>query len=182
VGRTHDGGLAMGQNAPMQIPAGALALVSAALVLVAPAQAQTVKILLTSVATVQILHDTPPKHKVNKGDWVYFKDLLLNRVAQFGKKKNQPVAFDVGTVTYTSAVGRKLKCLVTFPGVGTITYGGVVVDHADGTTTFPIMQGTGGFKHAKGTVTFGPGGSTTPNTFIVTVPGTPIALHGGGVA
>ena len=43
-------------------------------------------------------------------------------------------------------------------------------------------KGTGGFKNAKGTVTFGHGGTTTPNTFTVTVPGTPIALHGGGVA
>jgi hypothetical protein len=166
----------------MQIPVGVFALVSAALVLSAPAQAQTVKILLSSVSTVQILHDTPPKHKVNKGDSVFFKDLLLNKVAQFGKKRNQPVAFDVGTVTYTSPVARKLICVATFPGIGTITYGGVVVDHKDGTTSFPIIRGTGGFKHAKGTVTFGPGGSTPPNTFTVTVPGNPIALHGGGVA
>jgi hypothetical protein len=165
----------------MQIPVRVLALLAVGLVLVAPAQAQTVTILVTSVSTVQILHDTPPKHKVNKGDSVFFKDLLLNKVAQFGKKKGEPVAFDVGTVTYTSAVARKLVCVATFPGIGTITYGGVVVDRAGG-TTFPILKGTGGFTHATGTVTFGHGGSTTPNTFLVTVPGSPLALHSGGVA
>ena len=172
----------MGQNAPMQIPVGALALVSAALVFAAPAEAQTVKILLSSVSTVQVLHDTAPKHKVNKGDSVFFKDLLLNMVAQFGKKKSQPVAYDVGTVTYTSSVSRRLTCVATFPGIGTITYGGVVVDHKNGTTSFPIISGTGGFKNAKGTVTFGKGGTTSPNTFIVTVPGNPIQIHSGGVA
>src|SRR5579864_3303812 len=172
----------MGQNGPVQLPVGVLALVSAALIVALPARAQTVKILLTSVSTVQILHDTPPKNKVNKGDSVFFKDLLLNRVAQFGKQKRQPVAFDVGTVTYTSPVARRLVCVATFPGIGTITYGGVVVDRKDGTTSFPIVKGTGGFKNATGTVTFGRGGSTTPNTFAVTVPGNPLALHGGGVA
>ncbi len=166
----------------MRFPLGLLAPLSAALLLAPAAAAQTVKIELTSLNTVQVAHDTPPEHQVNKGDAIFFKDLLLNRVAQFGKKKNQPVAYDVGTVTYTSAVARRMRCVATFPGIGTITYGGAVVDHKDGTTTFPITGGTGGFKHATGTVTLGAGATTAPNTFIVTVPGNPIQIHGSGVA
>ena len=166
----------------MHIPIGALALVSAALVLSPTAQAQTVKIQVKSLNTIQVVHDTAPKRKVNKGDAVFFKDLLLNTVAQFGKPKGKPVAYDVGTVTYTDAVNRKMSCVVTFPGIGTISYGGIVVDHKDGTTTFPITGGTGGFKNAKGTVTLLAGKTTQPNIFSVTVPGHPLNLHGSGVA
>lgn len=172
----------MGQNASMRFPLGLLAPASAALLLAPAAAAETVKIELTSVNTVQVSHDTPPLHKVNRGDAIFFKDLLLNKVAQFGKKKNQPVAYDVGTVTYTSSVARTMRCVATFPGIGTITYGGAVVDHKDGITSFPIISGTGGFRHAKGTVILGAGGTTSPNTFIVTLPGNPVQIHGSGVA
>ena len=48
--------------------------------------AQTVKIELTSVITQRADHDLPPKGKLNRGDFVGFRDLLLNRKAQFGKK------------------------------------------------------------------------------------------------
>ncbi|HEY4349149.1 MAG TPA: hypothetical protein VGM80_16360 [Gaiellaceae bacterium] len=157
-----------------------LAALGSALVLAASAQAQTVTIQVTSLSTVAIPHDIKPTHTVNKGDWIEFKDLLLNRVAQFGKKKGRAVAYDVGTITYTSSSGRKLICKAIFPGVGTISYGGVVIDHKDGTTSFPITGGTGGFKNAKGTVTFHAGATTQPNTFVVTVPGDNLDIHGGG--
>lgn len=167
----------------MHVPVGALALVAVALLLSADAHAQTVRIQLTSLNTVQVPHNIAPTNKLNKGDFITFKDLLLNRVSQFGKKKNRPVAYDVGTITYTSATQRKLVCTATFPGIGTITYGGKVVDRKDGTSVFPITGGTGGFKGAKGTVTLGPGATTAPNILEVTVPGNTINLHGaGGVA
>jgi hypothetical protein len=166
----------------MRIPAGILVLLALALVTAAAAQAQTVTIKVNSVATVQQVHNVAPKDKVNKGDWIYFKDLLLNIVPQFGKKKSQPVAFDAGTIRYTSATGRKMTCKVTFQGIGTLTYGGTVIDRKDGTTTFPILRGTGGFKGAKGTVTLHSGKHMQPNVFVVTVPGHPINMSGGGVA
>ena len=168
--------------ASMPLRTSALALVVAALALSPAAQAQTVKIQVKSLNTIQVVHDTAPKQKVNKGDAIFFKDLLLNMVAQFGKQKGKPVAYDVGTVTYTTSVTRKMSCVVTFPGIGTISYGGIVIDHADGTTTFPITGGTGGFKNAKGTVTLRAGKTTQPNIFDVTVPGHPLNLNGGGVA
>jgi hypothetical protein len=163
----------------MRIRIGAVALAAAALAVAAPAQAQTLKIRLNSAPTIQIPHDIKPKNKLNKGDWIYFKDLLLNRVPQFGKKAKQPIAYDVGTITYTNASTRKLECKVIFSGIGTITYGGVVIDRKDGTNVFPITGGTGGFKGVKGTVTFGTG-KTTPNTFDVTIPGHKIDITGAG--
>ena len=172
----------MGQNGLMRTPIGALALVSVALVIASPAQAQKLTIQTSSLSTIVVPHDIKPKNKLNKGDYIYFKDLLLNRVPQFGKKKGRPVAFDEGLITYTNGKDRKLTCIVTFPGVGTITYGGMMIDRPDGTTVFPIISGTGGFKGVTGTVTLGKGAKTPANIFAITVPGNPINIGGGGVA
>jgi hypothetical protein len=166
-----------------RLPVGLFALSTLALIVAGTAQAQTVRIQLSSVATVQVTHDIAPKNTLNKGDWVFFKDLLLNRVAQFGKAKSRPVAYDVGTVTYLDGVRRTMKCTVTFPGIGTVTYGGLIVDRKDGTTVFPITGGTGGFTGAKGTMTFGRSAKTPANILEVTVPGHKIDVNAaGGVA
>ena len=45
------------------------------------------------------VHDRAPKGKLNAGDSIAFRDLLLNRKPQFGKKTGKPVAYDVGTMT-----------------------------------------------------------------------------------
>ena len=81
----------MRQYGWMNIPVGAAILATLALVLTPIAQAQTVTIQLTSVTTVAQQHDTKPLG-ASKGDSIDFKDLLLNRVAQFGKAKGKPVA------------------------------------------------------------------------------------------
>src|ERR1700743_579031 len=79
----------------------ALALIAGlVLALPAAAQAQQLKITLTSEATLQQVRDTPPLKKVNSGDSVEYKDLLLNVEAQFGKKAGKPVAYDEGILTY----------------------------------------------------------------------------------
>jgi hypothetical protein len=153
----------------MNIPAGAVVLATAALVFSPVAQAQTVTIQLTSVTTVAIQHDTKPVG-ASKGDSIDFKDLLLNRVSQFGKKKGKPVAYDVGTITWKNAKLTTIKCVATFPGVGTITYAGGFNARADGTTVIPIISGTGAFKGATGTVTIGKGEKSAPNTYLIHVP------------
>lgn len=158
----------MRQYFSMRLPL-ALALASAALFLTANARAATVKIQLTSVTTVVQQHDTKPKGKINKGDSVDFKDLLLNRVAQFGKAKGQPVAFDVGRVVYRSATDRQIMATATFPGIGTLTYVGDLNDKNGGTTVVHITGGTGGFEGAKGTLTIGPG-TKSANVYLVTLP------------
>jgi hypothetical protein len=147
----------------------ALALASTALVLSAAAQAATVKIELTSETTVVQQHDTKPKGKVNKGDSIDFRDLLLNRVAQFGKAKGQPVAYDVGRLVYRSATDRRITVTATFPGLGTVTYTGDFTNNSSKTTVFRITGGTGGFKGAKGSVTIGPG-TKAANIYVMTLP------------
>jgi hypothetical protein len=158
----------------MRLPP-ALALVSAAVILTASAEAATVKIQLTSVTTVVQQHDTKPMGKPNKGDSIDFKDLLLNRVAQFGKAKGQPVAYDVGHLVYRSATDRRITVVATFPGIGTITYVGDFTDNSSPTTVMRITAGTGGFKGARGTVTIGPG-TKASNIYVVTVPH-PVDIH-----
>jgi hypothetical protein len=156
----------------MNVPVGAATLATLAFVFspVAQArQAQTVTIKLTSVTTVAIQHDTKPKGVASKGDSIDFKDLLLNRVAQFGKAKGKPVAYDVGTITYTSSKARAMECLATFPGIGTVTYGGPLAD-SSGNTILRITKGTGAFKGATGTVIIGNGEKSAPNTYLIHVP------------
>ena len=151
----------------------ALAACLSALLLVSGAQArgaQTVTIQLTSLITQRADHDLPPKGKLNKGDFVGFKDLLLNRKAQFGKKAGLPVGYDVGTLTSTGGAKTKINVKAVFPKIGTITYSGPFVTRKDGTTVVPITGGTGGFKGATGTVVIGSGETRSPNTYIVTVP------------
>jgi hypothetical protein len=165
----------------MHIPLGALALVTAALFMTADAQAQKVRIVLTSVTTVATIDDTIPKGTLNKGDSITFKDLLRNRAAQFGKKVGAPVAYDSGTITYTNPKQRKVVCTASFPGIGTITYTGIFKTLKDGSAVFPITGGTGGFKGATGTVTIGPGTATAANIYAVNVPHY-LDIHSTGVA
>jgi hypothetical protein len=116
------------------------------------------------------VHDRAPQARLNAGDSVAFKDLLLNRSRQFGKGTGRPVAYDAGMITYTSRTARRLSATATFPGIGTISHSGPVVERKDGTTVVPITGGTGGFRGATGTVTIGKGESKAPNTYGVTVP------------
>lgn len=153
----------------------ALALASTVLVLSAAAQAATVKIELTSETMVVQQHDTKPKGKVNKGDSIDFRDLLLNRVAQFGKAKGQPVAYDVGHLVYRSTTDRHITVTATFPGVGSITYVGDFTNNSSTTTVVHITGGTGAFKGARGTVTIGPGAKAA-NIYVVTLPH-PLNIH-----
>jgi hypothetical protein len=162
----------------------AVAACLSALLLVSAAQArraQTVTIQLTSLITQRSDHDLPPKGKLNKGDFVGFKDLLLNRKAQFGKKTGLPVGYDVGTMTSTGGAKTKITVKAVFPKIGTITYSGPFVTRKDGTTVVPITGGTGGFKGATGTVVIGSGETKSPNTYIVTVPHA-LDLNSTGVA
>ena len=168
-------------NAGMRMRMGALAIVCFLFALPAAAAAQTVTIKLMSITTVTNQHDTPPKGKGNKGDSIDFKDLLTNRVPQFGKTAGKPVGFDAGTVRYTSDIDQRILVTATFPGVGTLTYEGSLTTRTNGDIVLPITGGTGGFKGARGTVTIGDGEARVPNTYRVTVPGT-LSIYGPGVA
>jgi hypothetical protein len=164
----------MGQNGFMQFQVGvvAAAVGSLALFISAEAQAQTVKIELTSFTKVANITDTKPKGVLNKGDQIKFGDLLKNRAEQFGKKKGQAVAFDSGTIFYTNGrqTGRKVTCTATFPGIGTISYQGLFKTGKDGWTIFPITGGTGAFTGVTGTVSVGPGTASSTNIIVANIP------------
>ena len=165
----------------MRIPLGVAAVAGLVFAVAPAAQAQTLTIEVTSVPTQAKVHDRAPQGKLNAGDSIAFRDLLLNRKPQFGKKVGKPVAYDAGTIMYTSRTARRISAKATFPGIGTISYAGRVVERRDGTTVVPITGGTGGFRGATGTVTIGRGESKAPNTYVITVPHH-LDLHATAVA
>jgi hypothetical protein len=143
-----------------------------AVALVPAAQGAThLIVVLTSLNTIQQVHDNPPMGKGNKGDSIDFKDLLVTTKAALGHKKNHKIAWDAGTVIYVTGSVQKILVRVTFPGLGTITYEGVLKSLKGGNSSVPIVAGTGQFKGARGTVIIGPGDVKSLNTFDLTVPG-----------
>jgi hypothetical protein len=164
----------------MRIPLGAVVLAPFALWLVGDAQAQRVRIEVISVTTQAKPHDVAPKGKPNKGDSIAFKDLLLNRRSQFGKATGKAVAYDTGTIVYTSASETNMKVTAIFPGVGTLRFGGPFRTR-HGVTVLPVTGGTGAFKGATGTVTIGSGATRAPNIYVLDVPHA-FDLHATGVA
>ena len=128
-----------GSRSPWRLPARLLLLASGA----QARPAQTVTIHLTSVITERTDHDVAPKGKLNRGDHVDFRDLLLNRKPQFGKKTGLPVGCDVGTMTSTGGSRTSVSVKAVFPKIGTITYGGPFVTRNDGTTVVPITAAPG---------------------------------------
>ena len=160
-------------------------LIAFTAVIPASAGAQTLTIRLTSVTKSQVQHNIKPLNKTNKGDYVEFRDLLMNDVPQFGKAKGDPLAWDEGVIRYTSATQRIIIVTVHVPGIGTLKYQGKL-SPSNPVDVVKIVGGTGGFKGAKGTLTMVPSATTsnaTPNVFVVTVPGHPLNINGsGGVA
>lgn len=148
-----------------------LGVAIAALAAVPAAQgATTVTLVFTSYTTVTKTHDVPPRGKPNRGDKIEFKDLLVATDNQLGKKKGKPIGFDAGTVLYTSPTTQTIEGLTTFPGIGTLTFGGEMKSLKDGTVHVPVIKGTGSFKGAKGTLIIGEGSQKAPNTYVLRLP------------
>jgi hypothetical protein len=147
-----------------------LILALAAFAAVPAAQGATsVTLVFTSYTTVTQTHDKPPRGKANAGDSIDFKDLLVANSTQLGKK-GKPVGYDAGTVLYTSATEQKIEGVTTFPGVGTVTFEGVMKTMKDGTVRVPVVKGTGSFKGARGTLIIGKGEQKAPNTYVLRLP------------
>jgi hypothetical protein len=135
-----------------------------------------VTITILSLTSVTIPHDTAPKGRENKGDWVDYKALLVTTGPLFGKqRKNQPVGFEAGRQTFTSATTARLKSVVTFPGQGTIRVNGDMKDMANGNTSVRIVGGTGKFTGAQGVLVIGPGELRSINTYHLSLPGASVA-------
>ena len=88
--------------------------------------ATSVTLVFTSYTTITKTHDKPPRGKANAGDKIEFKDLLVTTSNQLGKKKGKPVGYDAGTVIYTSPTTQEIEGVTTFPGYGTVTFGGAM--------------------------------------------------------
>lgn len=147
-----------------------LSVVFAALVAVPAAQASTsVTLVFTSYTTITKTHDTAPRGKPNAGDTIEFKDLLVAVSTQLGKK-GKPVGYDAGEVMYTSKTAQKIAGVTTFPGVGTVTFEGVMKTGKDGKTRVPVVKGTGSFKGARGMLIIGTGETKAPNTYVLRLP------------
>lgn len=147
-----------------------LAVLLAAFAAAPAAQASSsVTLIFTSYTTITKTHDTAPRGKPNAGDTIEFKDLLVAVSTQLGKK-GKPVGYDAGMVEYTSKTAQKIEGVTTFPGVGTVTFEGVMKTGKDGKTRVPVVKGTGSFKGARGMLIIGTGEQKAPNTYVLHLP------------
>jgi len=148
----------------LSIPVALIALAAA------PAAQATISVtyVFTSYTTITKTHDNPPRGKANKGDKIEFKDLLVaTRNNELGKQKGKAVGYDAGTVIYTSATTQQIEGVTTFPGIGTLTFGGEMKSMKDGTVHVPVIKGTGSFKGVKGMLIIGEGSQKAPNTYVL---------------
>jgi hypothetical protein len=135
----------------------------------------TFKILALSRVTIP--HDLAPKGRENRGDWISYRSLLVTVGPLFGKKKKfTPVGFEAGKYTWTSATAARITSTATFRGQGTIKIRGAITDHKDGTSTIPIVGGTGKFTGARGVLVISPGTTLKAvNTYRLRLPETGVA-------
>ena len=136
-----------------------------------PATSTTLTIKVVSVMTSTRTHDALPKG-TSSGDNVTFADVLLNVGSQFGKFANQEVGTDSGTMTFTGTHTARMDGVTTLPG-GTISFSGAVTVLPDNRLAVPIVGGTGKYAHASGTLLVGPGSKRAPNTYSLTLGGSP---------
>jgi hypothetical protein len=124
----------------------------AALVLTAAAGARsdTTVIRVISVATAVRTHDEPPKGP-SKGDYVIVDDKLTNEVAQFGKKKGALVGTDHAIEKNIGSNRVLVDGIARLPG-GTIHFKGELKVAPSGIAAVAVVDGTGDFESAKGTV------------------------------
>ena len=63
-----------------------------------------------------------------------------------------------------------IEGVTTFPGVGTLTFGGEMKSMKDGTVHVRVVKGTGSFKGARGMLIIGEGSQKAPNTYVLKLP------------
>ena len=125
---------------------------------------------LTSLITQRTDHDLPPKGKLNKGDYVGFRDLLLNRKAAVRQEDGE-----AGRLRRRhDDLHRRLED--EDQGEGDLPedrHDHLLgpVRHPEGRhDRDPDHRRHGGFAGATGTVVIGAGETKSPNTYVVTVP------------
>jgi len=139
---------------PVARPALLVSLIAAAAVLLpsaAQAQQRPMVIQVISIAESLKAHDVPPKGP-SAGDWVAMTDRLANAVARFGKPQNAIVGSDQATLKIQKPGVETLDGVAKLPG-GTIVFRGRVTTGKGGSQIVPVVDGTGRFAGARGTVT-----------------------------
>ena len=132
----------------------------------AASQTKTVTIRVTSVATEMQTHHRLAK-SLSKGDRILFKDVLVNGVAQFGKKVNDRVGTDSGTMTFTSKNTARMQGVANLPD-GTIVFNGNVT-FLPKTIIVPVTGGTGRYTNASGTLVVATGLMRAPNIYTLSI-------------
>jgi len=133
-------------------------------------------ITILSLTRVTVPHDIKPVGRENRGDYIRYQALLVTIGPLFGKqKKNQPIGWERGTQTFTSATGVRAQGTATFPKQGTIKYKGAMKQLKRGFVSVPIVGGTGKFTGAKGVLLIGPGQLKSVNTYRLSLPGVGVA-------
>ena len=126
-------------------------LLTAALAGGAAARSADMVIRVVSTATSVRTHDVAPKGP-SAGDYVVLDDRLTNAVRQFGKRKGASVGSDHAVERLVPGGGLTIDGLARFPG-GTVRFRGRVGVDAHGNATAPVVDGTGKYTGAHGTVT-----------------------------
>jgi hypothetical protein len=140
------------------------------------ASGKKMTITILSLTRVTVPHDLAPKGRENKGDYIEYKSLLLTVGPLFGKKKkNQPIGWEAGIQTYTSATTARVKGVATFPGQGKIRFNGPMKELKNGKISVRIRGGTGKFAGATGVLLIGPGELQSVNTYRLVIPGAIVA-------
>jgi hypothetical protein len=150
----------------------AAAVAAAALLPAAASAAKSRTIVVTSVTVSMVKHDVGPTG-ASAGDFVTYRDRLLNAAPQFGRKKGAAVGADRGKLTFTGVHTATYEGTATLPG-GTLRLSGAVYSTPGGGLIVPVVGGTGAFAGVRGTLTVGPGRDRVLNTYRLNL-STPIA-------
>ena len=129
---------------------GAAALLSAALAAGAAARPADVAIRVVSTATSVRTHAVAPKGP-SVGDYVVLDDRLTNAVRQFGKPRGASVGSDHAVERLVPGGGLTIDGLARLPG-DTIRFKRRVQVDTRGHVTAPVVEGTGKYAGAHGTV------------------------------
>jgi hypothetical protein len=133
----------------------------------AVAHTTAVTIQVTSIVTKTQAHNRVP-NRTSKGDRVVFSDVLLNGAPQFGKKVNERIGTDSGTMTFTSKRTAIMTGVANLPD-GTIIFRGDVTVLPNNRISVPVIGGTGKYANASGTLLVGSGLKRAPNTYTLVI-------------
>jgi hypothetical protein len=143
----------------------ATAAMAAALAPATHAEGTTVIRLISTFDHANVIVDREPLGAVSKGDVIVSFDRLANATGQFGRPKGARVGHDRGQFRYLSPTRMHIDGWTTLPG-GRMHVRSMVRPVRGGIVAIDVVDGTGAFAGARGTVTVTPH-PTTARTLLV---------------